>query len=71
MKWETTIVGKVKTDIMIYVQCVGEMLPQRHMVLLKKADTYASKKLTRLCENCYIKVLEFIGISDVNLYEGE
>ncbi|MDY5647092.1 MAG: hypothetical protein SPF22_08830 [Candidatus Onthovivens sp.] len=56
---------------MIYVQCVGERLPQRHMVLLKKADTYASKKLTRLCENCYIKVLEFIGISDVNLYEGE
>ena len=41
------------------------------MILLKKADTYASKKLTRLCENCYIKVLEFIGISDVNLYEGE
>ena len=41
------------------------------MVLLKKADTYASKKLTRLCENCYIKVLEFIEISDENLQQAK
>ena len=46
----------------------GKKLPQRQMVLLKKADIYNSRKLTRLCKECYIKVLEFIGISDVNLY---
>ena len=68
VKWEIIIVGEVKTDIMIYAQCVGQKLPQRHMVLLKKADTYTNKKLTRLCKNCYLKVLDFIGISDIELY---
>nr|DAY80512.1 MAG TPA: hypothetical protein [Caudoviricetes sp.] len=53
---------------MIYVQCAGQKLPQRHMVLLKKADTYTNKKLTRLCKDCYLKVLDFIGISDIELY---
>lgn len=58
----------MKKDTLIYVQCVGERLPQRQMILIKKADTYANKKLTRLCKNCYLKVLDFIGISDVELY---
>jgi len=40
---------------------------QRKMILLKKANTWGQKKLTRLCYNCYLKVLDFIGISDVNL----
>lgn len=59
----------MKKDILIYAQCVGEKQPQRQMILIKKADTYTNKKLTRLCENCYVKLLDFIGISDVNLYE--
>lgn len=45
----------------------GEKLPMREMVLLKKADTWNCKKLTRLCKNDYIKILEYIGISDVEL----
>ena len=32
----------------------GEKLPQRQMILLKKADTWNAKKLTRLCNNCYL-----------------
>ena len=68
VKWEIIIVGKAKIDIMIYAQCAGQQLPQRHMVLLKKADIYTNKKLTRLCKDCYLKVLDFIGISDIELY---
>lgn len=49
----------------------GNRLPQREMILLKKADIYRERKLTRLCENCFLKVLDFIGISDVDLYEKE
>ena len=40
---------------------------QRLMILLKKSNVWGAKNLTRLCYNCYLKVLDFIGISDVNL----
>lgn len=49
----------------------GDILPARRMILLKKSDTYRLKNLTRLCENCYIKVLDFIGIKDVDLYSSK
>lgn len=59
-----------KSEDRYYYICpmCGQKLPQRHMVLLKKADTYTNKKLTRLCKDCYLKVLDFIGISDIELY---
>ena len=44
----------------------GIRLPIIEMITLKKANRYNSKVLTKLCLNCYIKVLEFIGISDVD-----
>ena len=57
---------KMKININYCPMC-GIKLPQRHMVLLKKANTWGEKKLTRLCKNCYYKVLDFVGISDVDL----
>lgn len=49
----------------------GDRLPMISMVALKKCDRYRMKNLTKLCENCYIKVLDFIGISDVDLYSSK
>lgn len=49
----------------------NKRFPQREMILLKKADIYRERKLTRVCQNCYLKVLDFIAISDVDLYEKE
>ncbi len=45
----------------------NQRLPMIRMITLKKADRYSSKNLTKLCENCYIKMLEYIGITDVEL----
>lgn len=45
----------------------GERQPMVKMVTLKKADRYNVKNLTKVCNNCYLKVLDFIGISDINL----
>lgn len=47
--------------------CRTEITSKTHGIV-KKADTYTNKKLTRLCKNCYLKVLDFIGISDIELY---
>ena len=62
------MVGQAKKDILQIALCVGIKLPQRQMITIKKSNSWNSKNLTKLCKDCYIKVLEFIGISDVNLY---
>ena len=46
----------------------GYRMPQRKMILLRKADSYNCKNLTRVCENCYLKLSDFMGVSDVDLY---
>lgn len=45
----------------------GKRLPQVKMITLKKADRYSSRNLTRVCKNCYLKVLDFLGVNDVSL----
>lgn len=45
----------------------GERKPQVYMVQLQKKGRYTAKKLTRLCKSCYWKILDYIGISDVEV----
>ena len=54
-----------------YCPMCGEKFPMVRMVTIKKAKRYGSKNLTKLCNNCYIKLLDFIGINDVILWEEE
>ena len=50
-----------------YCPMCGGIFPASKMVLLKKSDTYRMKNLTRLCEGCYIKLLDYLGVKDVEL----
>ena len=43
----------------------GKKEAMRKMVLLKKADVWNCRNLTYICQNCYVNVLDFIGINDV------
>lgn len=45
----------------------GEREAMVKMITLKKADRYSSKNLTKVCKNCYLKVLDFLGVNDVSL----
>ena len=45
----------------------GARLPNCKMVLLIKANSYNKKNLTRLCENCYNELIEYLGIEDVDV----
>lgn len=45
----------------------GVRLPNNKMILLKKANWYGSKNLTRLCKDCYKNLLEYLKIEDVEL----
>ena len=73
--WESEYMGRSwRSEERYFDRCpmCGERKPQVYMVQLKKQGRYTAKKLTRLCQNCYLKVLDFIGISDVAVdYQGE
>jgi hypothetical protein len=43
----------------------GKKEAMRKMVLFKKANAWNCRNLTYICQNCYVKVLDFIGINDV------
>lgn len=45
----------------------GEKFPMVKMITLKKADRYNCKNLAKVCDNCYLRVLDYIGINDVKL----
>lgn len=45
----------------------GVRLPNNSMILLKKANWYGAKNLTRLCKDCYYELLVYLRIEDVEL----
>jgi hypothetical protein len=48
------------------MKCGNEIIIDRHTISVTKPDDYSAKKLCCLCQNCYIDMLENLGIGDID-----